>query len=309
VDKDFTQVSWDDALAQECRDIVRLAIREDLHRAYDWTTAALVPAGAQGQAVLVARRAGVVAGLEAARVAIEEMDAQITWTPCVPDGGAVDAQAKLAQLHGSARDLLTAERLLLNLIGRMSGIATLTNRYVEAVKHTKARVYDTRKTTPGWRGLEKYAVRCGGGRNHRRGLYDAVLIKDNHLAFGRRQGGAGGFTAAQSVQRARQFLHDLLPADEAARMIIEIEVDSLDELDQVLAAQPDIVLLDNMTPAELKEAVGRRDLAGSAVQLEASGGVDLSTIGAIAQAGIDRISVGAITHSAPSLDVAVEWTD
>lgn len=307
MNKEFRQVSWDDALAHECRDIVRLAIREDLERAQDWTTLALVPAAAPGRARIVARQGGVLTGLKATRVAIEELECPITWTGHVDDGASVEPNTEVAEISGPARDLLTAERLVLNIIGRMSGIATLTRQYVDAVTHTRARIYDTRKTTPGWRGLEKYAVRCGGGVNHRRGLYEAILIKDNHLAFGASDSAARSFTPAQAVERARHFLREMLPTQEAEGMIVEVEIDSLNQLDPVLTACPDIVLLDNMNTTQLRDAVTRRDRRGSSVQLEASGGARLDTVAAIAETGVDRISVGAITHSAPSLDVAMQW--
>ncbi len=184
VAKDFQQIEWDAAVEEDCRQIVRLAVREDLDRSFDWTTLCLVPAEASGEAAVVSRQDGVVAGLRAAELALGEMDPRVTWSPKIEDGGTVSVGQTLAEIAGPARSLLTAERILLNLIGRLSGIATLTRRYVDAVRGTQARIYDTRKTTPGWRRLEKYAVRAGGGHNHRTGLFDAILIKDNHLALG-----------------------------------------------------------------------------------------------------------------------------
>jgi nicotinate-nucleotide pyrophosphorylase (carboxylating) len=270
----------------------------------------------------------------------------------------VAAEECVGTIEGPARGLLGAERILLNLLGRLSGIATLTRRYVDAVAGTKARIYDTRKTTPGWRRLEKYAVRCGGGWNHRGGLDEAVLIKDNHLALAARSAGAGtaaerwsaAFTPAEAVARARRFIWQHVPP---LTIIVEVEVDTLEQLDAVLGEKgespsfprsaweptvgdagshaergnqnpnnaergnqnpnspdpffPDIVLLDNMTPAQLREAVARRDAAGATVELEASGGVDLATVGAIAAAGVERISVGALTHSAVALDFGLDW--
>jgi nicotinate-nucleotide pyrophosphorylase (carboxylating) len=207
---------------------------------------------------------------------------------------------------------LTSERTILNLLGRLSGIATLTRQYVDAVAGTKARIYDTRKTTAGWRRLEKYAVGCGGGHNHRTGLYDAILIKDNHLAVGRDEVGSAGFSPAQAVRKARTFLAQQM-AGEVPRgapdpqMIVEIEVDSLAQLMEVLPERPDIVLLDNMTAELLREAVAIRDASGGAAELEASGGVNLQSVRAIAETGIERISVGALTHSAVNLDVALDW--
>ncbi len=204
---------------------------------------------------------------------------------------------------------LTAERLVLNLLGRLSGIATLTRRYVEAVRGTTAGIYDTRKTTPGWRRLEKYAVGQGGGRNHRSGLFDAVLVKDNHLAFGRQQaaGHPDRYSPAEAVLRARQMLGQHSPQQPPAEIIVEIEVDTLNQLEEVLSAGPDIVLLDNMGPADLRRAVSLRDARSPAVELEASGRVDLESVREIAETGVERISVGALTHSAVWLDVGLDW--
>jgi nicotinate-nucleotide pyrophosphorylase (carboxylating) len=199
--------------------------------------------------------------------------------------------------------MFVVERPLLNLLGRLSGIATLTREYVAQIAGTKARVYDTRKTTPGWRRLEKYAVRCGGGMNHRTGLFDAVLVKDNHLALAAGE----NVTPADAVRRARDFLEQTNAQRDGGELLIEVEVDSLDQLANVLPAGPDIVLLDNMSPATLREAVRRRDALAPAVELEASGGVTLQTIRGIAETGVERISVGALTHSAPALDLGLDW--
>jgi len=242
------------------------------------------------------------------------MDSRLLWQPRAVDGAHVAAGEILATIVGPARSLLTAERPLLNFLGHLSGIATLTRRYVEAVAGTGARVYDTRKTTPGWRRLEKYAVRMGGGHNHRAGLFDAVLIKDNHLALGAAGPGsdlaepdATHYTPAQAVTRVREFLARL-PATEAARdMIVEVEVDNLSQFDDVLTVRPDIVLLDNMSLDDLRAAVARRNAQAPPVELEASGGVNLDTIRAIAGTGVDRISVGALTHSASWFDVGLDF--
>jgi nicotinate-nucleotide pyrophosphorylase (carboxylating) len=303
VTKDFNQIQWDDYVQDDCRQIVRLAIREDLDRFYDWTTVSLVPVDASGATAIVARQSGIICGLRAAETALDEMEAAVQWQSAVQDGDVVTAGDRLAELRGDVRDLLTAERVLLNLVGRLSGIATLTRRFRDAVHGTGARIYDTRKTTPGWRRLEKYAVRCGGGRNHRTGLFDAILIKDNHLAL-------AGISPGEAVRRARAFLRETIPDPaRAASMIVEIEVDTLQQLDDVLPAAPDIVLLDNMTPETLREAVARRGARNPDVQLEASGGVSLRTVRAIAESGVDRISVGALTHSAVSLDVGLDWAE
>jgi nicotinate-nucleotide pyrophosphorylase (carboxylating) len=308
VNPDFTQIIWDQQLADDCRQLVRLAVREDLERQLDWTTVALVREGAPGCAAVVARQAGVISGLRAAELALDEMDIKADWVPVVEDGARVGAGSSVATLSGQARDLLTAERILLNLIGRLSGIATLTRRFVDAVAGTKSRIYDTRKTTPGMRRLEKYAVRCGGGNNHRTGLFDAVLIKDNHLALSAQTVEHRPLPAGDAVRQVRQFLQQRLTGDPRARnMIVEIEVDTLEQLEQVLPAAPDIVLLDNMTVDQLRQAVARRDLLAPAIELEASGGIDLHTIRSVAETGVDRISVGALTHSAGCLDVGLDW--
>ena len=186
--RDFEQLSWNAAVEDDCRQLIRLAIREDLDRLHDWTSVALIPLDARGTAAVVARAAGRICGLRAGELVLEMMDRDATWRAEVEDGTQVAAGTRLATIQGRARTLLAAERPLLNFIGRLSGVATLTAQVVAAVAGTRARIYDTRKTTPGWRRLEKYAVGCGGGHNHRTGLFDAILIKDNHLALGRQAG-------------------------------------------------------------------------------------------------------------------------
>ncbi len=305
--KDFHQLDWSAEIKDDLRQLVRLAVREDLGRQSDWTTVALVGPERQGRAAVVAREAGVMAGLRAAPVLIDEMQADIKWQPRAADGDEVAAGSIVAELVGSARDLLTCERPLLNLLGRLCGIATLTRKYVRQAEGTAASIYDTRKTTPGWRRLEKYAVRCGGGHNHRTGLFDAVLIKDNHLALASEE----NLSPAAAVRRAREFIHQMAstagaPADMQA-MIVEIEIDRLDQLDDVLTAGPDVVLLDNMTHETLRAAVARRNVIAPDIELEASGGVRLETVREIALTGVDRISAGALTHSARALDVALDW--
>jgi len=313
--KEFHQVVWDEQLEADCREILKLAAREDLGEAGDWTTRALIPEEALGSAAVVVRCAGVIAGLPAAEMILEYFDARLEWLPKVEDGRQVRPGECIARIHGPAASLLTVERLLLNMLGRLSGVATLTRRYVDAVKGTKARVYDTRKTTPGWRRLEKYAVRCGGGHNHRTGLFQAVLIKDNHLAADAPllptarscASQAALYTPAEAVRRVRQYIEVHVPQPLRKELIVELEVDTLEQLEQVLPVGPDIVLLDNMSPAELRRAVLRRDECNPAVELEASGGVDLDRIGEIAASGVDRISVGALTHSAVCLDLGLDW--
>jgi len=264
------------------------ALAEDLGLAGDITTDATVDAGATAKAVVAARRPGVLAGLDLAEAAFAAMDPSIMFTRAKADGDRIASGDVVASISGNARAILTGERVALNYLGRMSGIATLTRHYVDAIAGTKAAIVDTRKTTPGLRAFEKYAVRCGGGQNHRTGLFDAILIKDNHIVA------AGGVEAALTRARAH-----------AGHMVkIEIEVDTLQQLDHVLEHKVDVILLDNMPPETLREAVAR--VAGRALT-EASGGVNLDTVRDIAEAGVDLISVGALTHSAPVLDLGLDF--
>jgi nicotinate-nucleotide pyrophosphorylase (carboxylating) len=267
--------------------VVRLALAEDLGRAGDITSAACIAADARLTGVFRARKTGIVAGLACARLALAQMDPSSGFVAEAADGDHVAPGAVLARVEANARALLTAERTALNLLGRLSGVATLTGIYVAEVAGTRARVIDTRKTTPGLRALEKYAVRCGGGDNHRFGLDDAVLIKDNHVAA------AGGVGAA--LARVRERVGHMIK--------IEVEIDRLDQLAEALAHGPDVIMLDNFGLSDLETAV--RLNAGRAI-LEASGGVDLTTIGAIARTGVELISVGALTHSAPVLDIGLD---
>jgi nicotinate-nucleotide pyrophosphorylase (carboxylating) len=267
---------------------VAAALAEDLGLAGDITTEATVPRGARAAGVIGARKPGVIAGLELVEAAFTALDASASLEVTVPDGGRAEAGATIAYVTGDARALLTAERVAMNFLGHMSGIATLTRRYVDKVAGTHARIIDTRKTTPGLRAFEKLAVRAGGGLNHRFGLYDAILIKDNHIVA------AGGVKPALERARAR-----------AGHMVkIEVEVTNLAELEEALALGPDAVLLDNMPLDMLKAAVAK--VAGRALT-EASGGVNLETVRDIAQTGVDLISVGALTHSAPVLDVGLDF--
>jgi nicotinate-nucleotide pyrophosphorylase (carboxylating) len=283
------------AEAAACRRLIDLALAEDLDEAGDLTSQAVLPEGLQGRAAFIARAEGVVAGLPVAGLVLQAVSPRLTFTQLVEDGAAVRRGDRLAVAAGPLRDLLTAERTALNFLQRLSGVATRTRLFVAAAAGTRARVLDTRKTTPGWRLLEKYAVRCGGGHNHRLGLFDGVLIKDNHLAA--LGGGPGAITAAVAAARASY----------GNRVPLELEVDRLDQLDEALACRPDIVLLDNMTPDALREAVRRRDRAAPGVLLEASGGVTLETVAGIAAAGVDRVSVGSLTHSAAALDIALDY--
>jgi nicotinate-nucleotide pyrophosphorylase (carboxylating) len=269
--------------------IVRAALAEDLGRAGDITAQACIAPDARLRAAFVARGAGVVAGLACARLALAALDPEARIDIRAADGDRVGPGTVLARLDANARAVLAAERVALNLVGRLSGVATLTSAYVERVAGTRARILDTRKTTPGLRALEKYAVRCGGGSNHRFGLDDAVLIKDNHVAA------CGGVGAA--LARVR---------DHAGHMVkIEVEVDSLEQLREALEHRPDVIMLDNFSLDDLRAAVV---LAAGRTVLEASGGVDLTTVAAIAHTGVDYISVGALTHSAPVFDIGLDAT-
>ncbi len=303
---DFTQLQWNAALEEDCRQLVRLAMLEDLHQQADWTTVSIVPEEAEATATIGAREVGVLAGAAAVQTAIEEMGFAIQCTAHRQDGDALAIGDRVATLSGPARDLLTAERTLLNLLGRLSGIATHTRRHVDAIAGSGARLYDTRKTTPGWRRLEKYAVRCGGGTNHRTGLFDAILIKDNHLAQAAMGDASSRLSPAQAVEKAREFVNGMEP-ESTRPQIIEIEVDTLEQLAGVLPASPTIVLLDNMSCDQLRQAVALRNDLAPQVQLEASGGVTLATIADIAATGVDRISVGALTHSAINFDLGLDW--
>lgn len=270
--------------------LIDLALDEDLTGG-DVTTLATVPADAFAKGVLLVKQPGVISGLRAARDVFARVDSRIAFTPLVEGGARVSAGTVIARVEGPARGLLSGERVALNLLQRLSGIATLTAAFVDAVSGTKAKIIDTRKTTPGLRALEKQAVRDGGGHNHRFGLGDGVLIKDNHLAA---IGGPDRVTRA--VQAARAYAPHTLK--------IEVEVTTLAETEEAIAAGADVILLDNMSAAEMAAAV--KAVAGRAL-LEASGGVRLETLRAIAETGVDLISVGALTHSAPSLDISLDF--
>lgn len=301
---EFRQLCWDDHLARHVTARAQGWLLEDLGHECDWTSVALVPAEARSSLAVVARKPGVIAGLPAAAIVAHAADAELVLEPLVEDGTVVNAGRSVATLAGHTRSVLTAERGILNLMGRLSGIATATRRLVDAVAGTNCRVYDTRKTVPGWRLLDKYATRVGGGWNHRLGLYDAILIKDNHLAALH----AEGISPAEAIGRARAFLGNAFPPDRAAAMVVEIEIDSIDQLRAVLEAKPDVVLLDNMQPDELAACVAMRNATAADVILEASGGIRPETATAIAKTGVDRVSTGWPTHDAPWLDVALDWT-
>jgi nicotinate-nucleotide pyrophosphorylase (carboxylating) len=272
----------------EIDEAVRRALAEDLGRAGDVTSTATIPEGTRAKAVVVARKAGTISGLPLVEATLLRLDPKVLLTAHHRDGAAVAAKTALMTIDGDARAVLAAERTALNFLGHLSGVATEAASFVRLIAHTKARICCTRKTTPGLRALQKYAVRCGGGFNHRFGLDDAILIKDNHIAV------AGGIAAV--LRRAKAVAGHLVK--------IEIEVDTLDQLREVLAAGgADVALLDNMSPADMREAV---KLVSGKLVLEASGGITLDTAAAIAETGVDYLSSGAITHSAPNLDVALD---
>ena len=274
--------------------LIALALAEDLSSVGDLTCAALIRPDEQAAVQVVARQAGILAGSPIGRRVFTQLDASVRWKTHQRDGEHVSPGTAVVTVIGPLRALLIGERTMLNFMTHLSGIATLTQRFVDAVRGTRAEILDTRKTLPGWRLLEKYAVRCGGGTNHRMGLYDGVLIKDNHLA---------AWTESNSIAAAVETARQRSPAG----ISIEVEVDTLDQLSDALRGGPDIVLLDNMDVATLRQAVNIRDHTAPRVLLEASGGVTLETVAAIAQTGVERISVGGLTHSAPALDLAFDW--
>ncbi len=272
-------------LIEAARPLIELALAEDIGPG-DITTQATLSGGTRGEAVIVAREGGVLAGLPVATAVFQTVDSGIAVEELAQDGEPLAPGEVVAHLRGPLAGILTAERVALNFLTRLSGIATLTSRFVDAVAPYPAVILDTRKTTPGWRKLEKYAVRCGGGMNHRLGLYDQVLIKDNHVA-------ACG-SISKAVERVRAA---------ALGVPIEVEVRTLAELEEALALGVDRILLDNMDLPTLREAVR---LAGGRVPLEASGGITLENVAQVAACGVDFISVGALTHSAPALDLSLE---
>ena len=275
----------------EIRQFVKLALHEDIGSG-DVTTLATVPEDVKAKALMRAREELVVAGLELAEAAFRELSPAVEATRETQDGNRMAVGTSLLRIAGPARALLSAERVALNFVQRLSGIATLTAQFVDAIRGTSAEILDTRKTTPGWRRLEKYAVACGGGRNHRMGLYDMVLIKDNHLAALRSEP-AGAIAAA--IHRSHKAYPNLK---------VEIEADTLEQVDEALAAGADLILLDNMNPEQLRSAVQK---CKGRARTEASGGVNLASVRAIAEAGVDFISVGALTHSARAVDIGLDF--
>ncbi len=350
MNRDFRQNTWGHPQEQDLKRLLEIAVWEDLGETGDLTSQALIPRGIQGRGGIHVRHPGVIAGLAAVPHCLAAVDPSLKWFSCCKDGQSVEAGTKLGEIVGPVLSIMMAERLILNLLSHLCGVATLTRSFVDAIQGTKSRIYDTRKTTLGWRRLDKYAVCCGGGFNHRTGLFDAVLIKDNHLAFGALPGSVldsdhsldigtdqcqtadsehrqADFSPAESVRRARFYLTKLLEERLAEKRggleeeeseedelfvgdripIIEIEMDTLDHFEDVLKANPDIVLLDNMSPEILREAVRIRDRVGSTTELEASGGITLQTVAEVAKTGVERISVGSLTHSNRSLDIGLDW--
>ncbi len=271
--------------------LVKAALAEDVGSG-DITTLSTIPEYATAKAMMAARETLVVAGLAVAEAVFKQLSPNVIVVPYARDGQKLEDGFELMSITGSARAILTAERVALNFIQRLSGVATMTAKFVEAVKGTSAKILDTRKTTPGWRQLEKYAVACGGGTNHRFGLFDLVLIKDNHLA-------ALHDTTPNAIAAAVQSARSKYP-----QVKVEVEADTLDQVEDALNAKADIILLDNMSLDELREAVR---MIKQQAKTEASGGVNLQTVRAIAETGVDYVSVGALTHSAPAVDIALDF--
>lgn len=316
-----------------CEKLIALAIAEDLGDRGDVTSQAVIPEELQGSAVFLVKAPGVLAGLPAAELVMKTMDARVRFETLKNDGERVAAGDRAAKVTGPMRSILAAERTALNFLQHLSGIATATRRYVDALAGLPVKVLDTRKTLPGWRLLEKYAVRQGSGHNHRLGLYDGILIKDNHLAalpvadeavqaevektlrLAKSASPSVHLESAADMEKLADHLKATVKIDEAARLArrrfpdlpIEIEVDALEQVWGALLRRPAIILLDNMTPDRLREAVRFRNQFAPKVLLEASGGITLDTIRAVAETGVDRISVGALTHSAQALDIALDY--
>jgi len=290
-------IEFTDVERAAAKPLLTVSLREDLGREGDITTQAFLPPGEMGSVKIVSRQVGVTAGLPLAETVWQMLDPTVQVRRLITDGSRVEPGSVIAEITGKVAILLAGERAALNFMTHLSGIASLTAKFVAAVGGTRAGIFDTRKTIPGWRILAKYAVRAGGGHNHRMGLFDAVLIKDNHLAAWKATDPS--HTVAQAVLAARGKV--------APGVIVEVEVDTIEQMCDALTARPDIILLDNMGPDLLRQAVALRDTAAPEVQLEASGGINLTNVEAIASTGIERISIGALTHSAPALDLGLDW--
>ncbi len=301
------QIPWTEEADKECRILVELALLEDTAGKFDCTTDAIVDPQMPGAAAFVSRASGVVCGLKPAELVCELQSADLSLEILIVDGGTVQSGDVIAVLRGSAADILTIERTCLNFMGRLSSIASLATAFVAQTAGTSARIFDTRKTIPGWRHLEKYAVRCGGAQNHRIGLFDAILIKDNHLAFVANKIDHNR-SMDWAVHRAREWIQrNLSQLPHGTATTVQVEVDRLDQLERCLMLDVDMVLLDNMSLDQMRQAVEMRNRINPAVQLEVSGGVNLQTVNAIAQTGVERISSGAITHSAVNFDIGLDW--
>jgi len=306
--------SMDAATAADCVKLIEMALAEDIGAANlkegrDCTTDSIVPGSVTASAAFVSRASGVVCGVEVAKLVIDRHALTLKLDCKLNDGDPVEPGQTIAVISGPAAEILVLERTCLNFMCRLSGISSFARQYVQEIKGTNACVLDTRKTTPGWRRLEKYAVACGGGENHRMGLYDAVMIKDNHLAFRRSQAENKSLTIPNAIELVRKWIDDHADSLPNGRQtVLQLEVDNLDQLGIALETSVDIVLLDNMTNDQLVAAVKLRDEKAPNVLLEASGGVNLTTIAGIAATGVERISVGALTHSAANFDIGLDWT-
>ena len=278
--------------------LIDLALAEDLHDVGDLTCRALIGEAEQAAVQVVARQAGVLAGTPVAEMVFVKLDPAVKWESHLPDGSRLEPGSMVATVSGPLRAVLTGERTALNFLTHLSGVATLTRKFVDAVAGTNAKILDTRKTHPGYRSLEKYAVRAGGGTNHRMGLFDGILIKDNHLAAWAESGTES--TIADAIKQARNSVRK-------EGISIEVEVETLEQLADALSGSPESVLLDNMDVKTLRKAVALRNEEAPNVLLEASGGVRLENVSDIAETGVERISVGALTHSAVALDLAFDW--
>ncbi len=373
--RDYQAITWCSAVEDDFRSLLDIAIREDVESIGDLTSLSLIPEKAVGRAAVVSRSAGILAGMPTVEIVCGAISPDLHWEPLLPDGARIQPKDRIGILSGPARAMLQAERLILNFIAHLSGIASTTDLYVQEIAEFPAKVYDTRKTTPGWRLLEKYATCCGGAQNHRAGLYDAILIKDNHLALAAGRAGLGAleYNPAEAVRSVRKFLaeqdelgprppihchgnliatckmrtsllaavaevtgsavlseiiaktpcHQLeiahkeneqvprKPADNfpAKEVIVEVEVDTFQQFESVLVADPDIIMLDNMSCELMAQAVELRNRLKPEIELEASGGINLKTIKNVAKTGVDRISVGALTHSFMMFDVGLDWLE
>ena len=305
-----SKFEFDKQTKTDCLVLIEQALAEDLNGTVDCTSWSVVPEGVTGSARFVSREAGVACGLQICELVLQQAAQQLELECHVQDGDTIEKGTALATLRGTARKILLVERTCLNFMCRLSGISSLASQFATKAAGTTAKVYDTRKTTPGWRRLEKYAVKCGGGENHRMGLYDALMIKDNHLAMFSSVVDHAENTIPVALKNARDWIAEHaseLPHGE--KTVLQVEVDTLDQYRIALSCDPDIILLDNMTTDQLREAVAIREQESKpAVLLEASGGVNLSTVEAIAQTGVERISVGALTHSAINFDIGLDWT-